>query len=78
MLGYGSETKAYQLYDIEQEKVVLSCDVIFNKSKKGIKKESVSKDLNSDHEVVQIECSNEDQNKNTEEDLESLQVEETY
>ena len=36
--------------------------MIFNESKKGIEKESVRKDLKSDHEVVQIECSNEDQN----------------
>ncbi len=32
MLGYGTETKAYRLYDIEREKIIFSRDVVINKT----------------------------------------------
>ena len=77
MLGYGTETKAYRLYDIERERVILSRDVVFNETRTGFEKESVNKD--SDIEYVQLECSNEEQNNESfheEEEQESPQVEE--
>jgi len=36
MLGYGTETKAYRLYDLEKKKVFFSRDVLFNELKSGI------------------------------------------
>ena len=44
MLGYGTETKAYRLYDIEREKVFFSHSVVFNETTNGIEKEPVSND----------------------------------
>ena len=72
MLGYGTETKAYRLYDIEQQRVFFSQDVVFNESKKGFEKESVSKDS-----AVQLECSNEDHSESShkEDEQESPQQE---
>ena len=66
MLGYGTETKAYRLYDTERQRVFFSHDVVFNESKEGSEKEPVSKD--SDTEYVQLECSNEDNNGNSHEE----------
>ena len=75
MLGYGTETKAYRLYDIERQRVFFSRDVVFNESKRGFEKESVSKD--SDTEYVQLECSNEDHGESShkEDEQESPQQE---
>ena len=78
MLGYGTETKAYRLYDIEQKKVFFSCDVVFNENVNGIEKESVSND--SDTRFVQIKCSDEEDHTesfNEEEEQESLQEEDS-
>ena len=55
MLAYGTKTKAYRLYDIEQERVIFNHDVVFNETRTGFEKESVNKD--SDIEYVQLECS---------------------
>ena len=66
MLGYGTETKAYRLYDIERQRVIFSRDVIFNESKTGFEKEPVSKD--SDTEYVQLECSNENHGESSHEE----------
>ena len=38
LLGYGTETKGYRLYDPEKERILCSCDVVFNKSKIGIER----------------------------------------
>ena len=76
MLGYGTETKAYRLYDIERKKVFFSRDVVFNENVNGIEKESVSND--SDTRFVQIKCSDEEDHTesfNEEEEQESLQEE---
>ena len=35
MLGHGTETKAYRLYDIERERVIFSHDVAFNETRTG-------------------------------------------
>ena len=78
MLGYGTETKAYRLYDIEQKKVFFSRDVVFNENVNGIEKESVSND--SDTRFVQIKCSDEEDHTesfNEEEEQESLQEEDS-
>lgn len=40
MLGYGSETKGYRLYDPEKKKVFYSRDVIFNETELYMQKES--------------------------------------
>ena len=78
MLGYGTETKAYRLYDIERKKVFFSRDVVFNENVNGIEKESVSND--SDTRFVQIKCSDEEDHTesfNEEEEQESLQEEDS-
>lgn len=78
MLGYGTETKAYRLYDVEREKVFLSRDVVFNETKNGIEKESVHKD--SDTGRVQLECSSEEdhsESSHEEEEQESPQEEDS-
>ena len=49
MLGYGTETKAYRLYDTECQRVFFSSDVVFNKSKEGSEKEPVSKDSDTEY-----------------------------
>lgn len=36
LLGYGTETKGYRLYDLERAKVFYSRDVVFNESRCGI------------------------------------------
>jgi len=37
--GYGTEIKAYHSYDVKQEKVLFSHDVVFDETKKGTEKE---------------------------------------
>ena len=39
LLGYGSETKAYRLYDVKRQRVIHSRDVIFDESKRGVEEE---------------------------------------
>ena len=39
LLGYGTETKGYRLYDPKRERVFYSRDVVFNESDVGIEKE---------------------------------------
>ena len=58
MLGYGTETKAYQLYDVERKKVLYSRDVIFNEAASG-KEEAMNK--TSDIRYVQLECLNDEE-----------------
>lgn len=73
MLGYGTGTKAYRLYDIEREKVFFSRDVTFNETKNGIEKEPESKD--SDVRCVQLECSGEENPRESSDEEESPQEE---
>jgi len=54
MLGYGTETKTYQLYDVEQEKVFFSRVVVFNETKCGNEKQPENKSIGH----VELECSN--------------------
>ena len=44
LLGYGTETKGYRLYDPQSSRVMYSCDVKFNESEFGFEK-------NPDNEV---------------------------
>ena len=79
MLGYGTEIKAYRLYNIEWDRVFFSRDVVINEAKIGFEHESVSKDSNT--EYVQLECSNEhymynSESSHEEEEQESSQIEE--
>ena len=39
LLGYGTETKGYRLYDPHRQKVFFSRNVIFNEHKRGLEKE---------------------------------------
>jgi len=59
MLGYGTETKAYRLYDVEQGKVFFSRDVVFNEAKCGIEKEPENIPIGQ----VELECFNEETSK---------------
>ena len=77
MLGYGTEIKAYRLYDTESDRVFFSCNVVFNEAKIRFEHESVNK--YSDTEYVQLECSNEQYNSESsheDEEQESSQIEE--
>ena len=58
MLGYGTETKAYRLYDVERKKVFYSRNVIFNEAASG-KEEAMNK--TSDIKYVQLECLNDEE-----------------
>ena len=44
LLGYGTETKGYQLYDEKCGKVLYSRDVLFNESSCGIQKKSIEQE----------------------------------
>ena len=63
MLGYGTETKAYRLYDLQRKRVFFSRDVVFNETINGIEKESSSD--NSVTKCVQLDCSGEDDHTET-------------
>ena len=58
MLGYGTETKAYRLYDVERKKVIFSRDVVFNESKNGIEESSES--TQDSTRYVQLDSGRED------------------
>ena len=52
-LGYGTERKAYRLYDAERQKIISSRDVIFDESKCGIEEERIptcTGHMNSDND----------------------------
>ena len=51
-LGYGSEVKAYRLYNLEKERVFHSRDVIFNERQSGLQKEEV--DVNDKNVVIEF------------------------
>ena len=42
LLGYGTETKGYRLYDVDGERILYSCNVVFEENKMGIGKEEIS------------------------------------
>ena len=59
LLGYGTETKGYRLYDPQQQKVLFSRDVIFNEHELGLEKELsqeedkyVNLELSNDEEAI--------------------------
>ena len=58
MLGYGTETRAYRLYNLEKKKVIFSRDLVFDEAKNGdddpLKNESGTK-------FVQLDCLSEDE-----------------
>lgn len=64
LLGYGTQTKAYRLYDVVREKVFFSRDVVFEEAKNGIEKEPTSKV--SETGCVQLEWSSEEGHSETE------------
>ena len=53
MMGYCTETKAYQLYDIEKKKIIFSQDVVFDETKNAIKADD---DPPKNESVVKIYC----------------------
>ena len=53
LLGYGSETKGYRLYDLKRLKVVYSRDVLFCESECGFEKESP---VQEEKPYVEIDC----------------------
>ena len=63
MLGYGTETNLYRLYDEEREKVFFSREVVFNETMNGIDKEPEIKSSDSEH--VELECVEEDTSAET-------------
>jgi hypothetical protein len=57
LLGYGTETKAYRLYDPQNSRVIYSRDVKFNESEFGIEKELPGNEFQADKHVT-LELSN--------------------
>ena len=53
-LGYSENRKGYRLFDIQKQKIIFSCDVIFNETASGFEKE------NDQQVYVQIELEVED------------------
>jgi len=59
MMGYGTETKAYRLYDLENRKVFFSRDVLFNELRSGLDDDdddSRPQKSESDTKVIQLDC----------------------
>ena len=46
LLGYGTETKGYRLYDLKHAKVLYSRDAIFNESSRGIEEPNEEEEKN--------------------------------
>jgi len=61
MLGYGTETKAYRLYDLEKKKVFFSRDVLFNELKSGIDDDCQPQESKSGTKVIQLDYLSEDE-----------------
>ncbi len=61
LLGYGTETKGYRLYDPQSSRVIYSRDVKFNESEFGIEKELPDRELQAD-QLINLELSNDDDN----------------
>ena len=57
LLGYGTETKGYRLYDPQNLRVIYSRDVKFNESEFGIEKELPGNEFQADKHVT-LELSN--------------------
>jgi len=60
-LEYGTETKAYQLYDLERKKVFFSQDVLFDELRSGIDDDSQPQKSESETKVIQLDCLSEDE-----------------
>lgn len=58
LLGYGSETKGYRLYDPTCEQVFFSRDVLFNECDLGIKKETEKRE---ERRFVELDDSSEEE-----------------
>ena len=63
LLVYGTETKGYRLYDPEKERILCSCDVVFNKSKIGIQIECEKRFVQINYPVSEDEASTQNTNK---------------
>ena len=61
MLGYGTETKAYRLYDLEKKKVIFSRDVVFDETKNVTHEGDDPSKNESGTKFVQLDCLNEDE-----------------
>ena len=57
LLGYGSETKGYRLYDLKRLKVFYSRDVLFCESERGFEKERSVQE----RRYVEIDCSRDEE-----------------
>lgn len=55
LLGYGTETKGYRLYDPKRAKVFYSRDVLFNESSRGIEKEPSEEEKKNKSRYVEFE-----------------------
>ena len=73
MLGYGTETKAYWLYDLEKKNIIFSRDVVFDETKIAIKEDDDPPKNESGKKFVQLDCLSENE---TLEEQPSPQVEE--
>ena len=61
MLGYGTETKAYRLYDLEKKKIIFSQDVVFDETKNAIKEDDDPAKNESGTKFVQLDCLSKDE-----------------
>ena len=63
LLGYGTETKGYQLYDVDRERILYSRNVVFEENKMGIGKEEISETEQS-IEIEECSSSSEEEERN--------------
>ncbi|RXN30143.1 Retrovirus-related Pol poly from transposon TNT 1-94 [Labeo rohita] len=66
LLGYGTETKGYRLYDSKLAKVFFSRDVIFNESDHAFKKEPVANEDGAVNRYVELDCQEPDNEESPE------------
>ena len=63
LLGYGTETEGYRLYDADRECILYSCNVVFEENKMGIGKEEIS-EMEQSIEIEECSSSSEEEESN--------------
>ena len=69
LLGYGTVTKGYRLYDVNREHILYSLSVVFEESKMGIGKEEISE---TEQSIELEECSSSSVEESNHPDLDVL------
>ena len=70
MIGYGENRKEYWLYDVQKQRIMYSCDFVFNEMSGGLEKSEAKSKL----PYVRIECSNDDEGMDNVNDTDESEV----